>query len=68
MFQNISNEVIEEREEYHKINKKEIIKQVIKDMFTKQNLALYITTFMVSMVSLRKSDGSFWTSHVCSSL
>lgn len=53
MFQNISSEVIEEKEEYRSENKKEIIKQVVKELFRKQNIALYITTFMASTVSLR---------------
>lgn len=53
MFQNISSQVIDEKEEYKSENKKETIKQVVKELFTKQNMALYVTTFMVSTVSLR---------------
>ena len=54
MFQNISSEVMEEKEEYNNEDKKEVIKRAIKELFTKQNVVLYITTFMVSTVSLRK--------------
>jgi len=68
MFQNISSEVIEEKEEYKSENKKEIIKQVVKDLFTKQNIALYITTFMASTVSLRNTNGSFWIKSICGNL
>ena len=68
MFQNISNEIYEEKEEYIKESKIDNIKRIAREMFSKQNLALYITTFMVSTVNLRDRHGSFWTSYVCSSM
>lgn len=68
MFQNISSVELDEDIEYRSENKKGIIKQILLELFTKQNIALYITTFMASTVSLRKSNSSIWFEYICCSL
>lgn len=53
MFQNIVDEEKEEnisREEVQ-TNKKESVKNILKKLFTKQNILVYILAFMLSMVS-----------------
>jgi len=52
MFQNISGDFVQNQNEDVKLNKKENIKEVVKRLFTKQNIILYIVTFMISMVGL----------------
>ena len=56
MFQNISRDFTEDIKEDVKQNKKESIKQIIKRLFAKQNIILYIVTFMVSMVGLSSNN------------
>lgn len=56
MFQNISRDFTEDIKEDVKQNKKESIKQIVKRLFAKQNIILYIVTFMVSMVGLSSNN------------
>ena len=53
MFQNIVDEEKEENisQEDIRIDKKENIKNLLKKLFTKQNILVYILSFMLSMVS-----------------
>ena len=53
MFQNIVDEEKEENvsREDIKIDKKESVKNILKKLFTKQNILVYILAFMLSMVS-----------------
>lgn len=53
MFQNIVDEEKEENvsREDVKIDKKESVKNILKKLFTKQNILVYILAFMLSMVS-----------------
>ncbi len=53
MFQNIVDIEKEENstQEEIKIDKKENIKNILKRLFTKQNILVYILSFMLSMVS-----------------
>ncbi len=59
MFQNISKENEKESSEDIKVNKKEKVKQVLKKLFTKQNIILYIITAMVSTVSISSDNVMF---------
>ncbi len=60
MFQNLSGEYQEEAfEESPEEKKKWFSKEVVKQIFTKQNLLLYILSFMISTVGFR-SNGPFW--------
>ncbi len=56
MFQNISRDFSEELNEDVKPNKKQNVKEIIKKLFAKQNIALYIISFMVSMVGLSSNN------------
>ncbi len=56
MFQNISRDFSEELNEDVKPNKKQNVKEIIKRLFDKQNIALYIISFMVSMVGLSSNN------------
>lgn len=56
MFQNISRDFSEELNEAVKPNKKQNVKEIIKRLFAKQNIALYIISFMVSMVGLSSNN------------
>ena len=67
MFQNIS-EQIDTEEIKENIEKKEKIKYISHKLFTKQNILLYIISFMISQVGLRTNNGSFWTSYICCKL
>ena len=53
MFQNIDLEEEQKEvvEEETTINKKEKTKQILKKLFTKQNILMYVISFMLSMVS-----------------
>ena len=59
MFQNISKESEQEFNEEIKVNKKEEAKEIFKKLFTKQNIILYIITFMVSMVNISSDNVMF---------
>ncbi|MFR5683159.1 MAG: hypothetical protein ACLUD1_03655, partial [Clostridia bacterium] len=55
MFQNIQNDFQEEQEEQvddqvNKVNKKERVVSLIKRLFTKQQIVLYLISFMVSCI------------------
>lgn len=50
MFQNITRDSQDEQNEYNEENKKVSAKDVLKRLFAKQNIMLYIITFMISMV------------------
>lgn len=55
MFQNISKDSIELNEDVE-FNKKENLKEVIKRLFAKQNIMLYIITLMISMVGFSSNN------------
>lgn len=59
MFQNISREDIDNQNQDAKINQKENIRDVIKRLFAKQNIMLYIISFMVSMVGFSSENVIF---------
>lgn len=59
MFQNISKEDIDNQSEDIKVNKKENIQMVLKRLFSKQNIVLYIISFMISMVGLSSENVVF---------
>ena len=50
MFQNITKDSLDSQNEYNEDNKKVSVKDVLKRLFAKQNMMLYIITFMISMV------------------
>jgi len=52
MFQNLSGDLAENQNEDVKFNKKENITEVVKRLFSKQNIVLYIITLMISMVRI----------------
>ena len=59
MFQNISKEEFENRDEYNEKGKKVRAKDVMKKLFAKQNILLYTITFMVSMVGFESGNLMF---------
>ena len=59
MFQNISRDGLNNQYDYDEENKKASTKDVLKRLFAKQNIFLYIVTFMVSMVGLDDSSLMF---------
>lgn len=59
MFQNISREDIDNQNEEVKIHKKENMQEVFKRLFAKQNIVLYVISFMISMVGLRSDNVIF---------
>lgn len=56
MFQNIARDFAENQNEDIKLNKKENIREMIKSLLTKQNIILYIITFMISMVGISSNN------------
>ena len=50
MFQNITGDFRDNKNEYKEENKRVSTKDVLKRLFAKQNIMLYIITFMISMV------------------
>lgn len=52
MFQNISRDDIESQNDEVKVNKKINIKEIVGRLFAKQNMVLYIISFMISMVRI----------------
>lgn len=56
MFQNISKEDIDIQNQDIKMNKKENIQTVLRKLFSKQNLVLYVVSFMISMVGLSSEN------------
>ena len=59
MFQNISRDTTEFQNEYSKETQKVNIKEILKRLFAKQNVMLYIITLMLSMVGLDDSSLMF---------
>lgn len=60
MFQNIANEY-QERNLYEdaEVNKKDKRKKILQQFFTKQNIAIYIVSFMLSTVGLGQAIAPF---------
>ena len=52
MFQNISRDDIESQNDEVKLNKKTNVKEVVGRLFAKQNIVLYVISFMISMVRI----------------
>lgn len=50
MFQNITGDLRDNKNEYKEENKRVSTKDVLKRLFAKQNIMLYVITFMISMV------------------
>lgn len=50
MFQNITRDSLDNQNEYDENNKKVLAKDVLKRLFAKQNIVLYVVTFLISMV------------------
>ncbi len=50
MFQNITRDSLDNQNEYNEESKKVSAKDVLKRLLAKQNIMLYIITFMISMV------------------
>ena len=59
MFQNITKDSSENQEFYDEEVKKVNTKDVLKRLFAKQNIILYIVTFMISMVGFDNSGQLF---------
>ena len=59
MFQNISKEDIDNQNQDIKVHKKENMREVFKRLFAKQNIVLYIISFMISMVGLSSENVIF---------
>ena len=60
MFQNITRDKLEsENDDYMQENKKVNTKDVLKRLFAKQNVLLYIVTFLISMVGFEESSLMF---------
>ena len=58
MFQNITKDS-SDNYEYNEENKKVSTKDVLKNLFAKQNIILYIVTFMLSMVGFNENSYIF---------
>ena len=56
MFQNLSGDSPEQQNGYYEDNKKVSTKDVLKRLFAKQNLILYIITFLISTVGLSENS------------
>lgn len=56
MFQNISKEDMDNQSQDTKINQKDNVRDVMKRLFAKQNIVLYVISFMVSMVGLNSEN------------
>ena len=56
MFQNLSGDTPEQQNGYYEDNKKVSTKDVLKRLFAKQNLILYIITFLISTVGLSENS------------
>ena len=55
MFQNISRDLNSDGNDYEENDKKVNIKDVIKKLFAKENLVLYVITFLISMVGFSEN-------------
>ena len=56
MFQNISRDLNSDGNDYEENDKKVNIKDVIKKLFAKENLVLYVITFLISMVGFSENS------------
>ena len=56
MFQNITRDSLDSQNEYEQENKKVLAKDVLKRLFARQNIFLYIITFLISMVGFSGSS------------
>ena len=56
MFQNISRALNSDGNNYEENDKKVNIKDVIKKLFAKENLVLYVITFLISMVGFSENS------------
>ena len=56
MFQNITKDPMEKQDIYNEEGKKVNTKDVLKRLFAKQNIVLYIVTFMISMVGFDNNN------------
>ena len=63
MFQNISENDVEVNENIEG-NKKQELLQKVKELFTPRNTILYLLSFFISMVPMRKFCCFVWTSYV----
>ena len=66
MFQNIVQEEKEQDVEEEIVDNKPILKDYLKKLFTKQNILVYILSFMMSGIRSLKWNGTIWTCNVCS--
>ena len=56
MFQNISREDVDNQNQDVKTHQKENKKDILKRLFAKENIVLYIISFMISMVGFRSEN------------
>ena len=56
MFQNIAKDLKDNQSEYENENKKVNAKDVLKRLVAKENIVLYVITFLISMVSFGKNS------------
>ena len=66
MFQNIVQEEKEQDIEEEIVNNKQDIKDYLKKLFTKQNIFVYILSFMMSGIRNIEWYGSIWSCNTCS--
>ncbi len=66
MFQNIVQEEKEQDVEEEIVSNKSIIKDYLKKLFTKQNIFVYILSFMMSGVRDIEWNGTIWACNTCS--
>lgn len=59
MFQNISKEDMDNQIQDKQIHRKESLQEVLKRLFAKQNIVLYIISFMISTVGLSSENVIF---------
>ena len=59
MFQNISKDLSDNQNEYNQERIKVNTKDVLKKLFAKQNIILYIVTFLISMVGFNTNSYLF---------
>ena len=59
MFQNISKDLSDNQNEYNQERIKVNTRDVLKELFAKQNIILYIVTFLISMVGFNTNSYLF---------
>ena len=55
MFQNLQRDIQENNEEPIKITKRPV-KEILKGLFSLQNIMLYVIAFMIAMVGFRSQN------------